>query len=95
MFYTGFFGFIWFLAFSLMKPSMKRGVLLVFFGGLVLLIGVSRIYVGEHWASDVVGAYLLATLSLGGHHLVLSLGQDPLLRSPAGRGRSPARTCSD
>ena len=32
MFYTAFFGFIWFLAFSLMKPSMKRGVLLVFFG---------------------------------------------------------------
>lgn len=64
MFYVGFFGFVWFLAFSLMKPSFKRGLLLVFFGGLVLLIGISRIYVGEHWASDVVGAYLLATLTL-------------------------------
>jgi undecaprenyl-diphosphatase len=38
--------------------------LLVFFGGLVILIGISRIYVGEHWASDVLGAYLLATLTL-------------------------------
>ncbi len=64
MFYLGFFGFVWFLAFSLMKPSLKRGLLLIFFGGLVALIGISRIYVGEHWASDVLGAYLLGTLTL-------------------------------
>ena len=64
MFYLGFFGFVWFLAFSLLKPSWKRGLLLVFFGGLVMLIGISRIYVGEHWASDVLGSYLLGTLTL-------------------------------
>jgi membrane-associated phospholipid phosphatase len=64
MFYLGFFGFVWFLSFSLLKPSWKRGLLLVFFGGLVMLIGVSRIYVGEHWASDVLGSYLLGTLTL-------------------------------
>ncbi len=63
-FYMGFFGFIWFLAFTLLKPSWKRTLLLVIFGGLIVLIGISRIFLGEHWASDVLGGYLLGSLTL-------------------------------
>jgi membrane-associated phospholipid phosphatase len=64
MHYLGFWGFIGFLVFSLMKPSLKRSFLLTLIGIPIALIGISRIYLGEHWASDVLGAYLLGSLTL-------------------------------
>ena len=64
MFYLGFFGFVGFLAFTLLKPSLKRSLILGFLVFMIVLIGISRIYLGEHWASDVLGAYLLGSLCL-------------------------------
>ncbi len=64
MFYVGFFGFIWFLVFTILKHSWWRTLLLILFGALIALIGISRIYLGQHWASDVLGAYLLGGLTL-------------------------------
>lgn len=64
MFYVGFFGFIWFLVYTLLKRSWRRTAMLIFLGIFIALVGVSRIYLGQHWASDVLGAYLLGTLTL-------------------------------
>src|SRR5215211_3605847 len=64
MFYVGFFGFTWFLVYTLLKRSWKRTSLLVLLGVFIALVGMSRIYLGQHWASDVLGAYLLGSLTL-------------------------------
>jgi membrane-associated phospholipid phosphatase len=39
-------------------------ILMIILGGMILLIGPSRIYVGEHWFSDVLGALLLGLIWL-------------------------------
>jgi membrane-associated phospholipid phosphatase len=61
---TAFCGFLTFLSYTLLKPSLGRTALLVSFGLLIALMGPSRIYQGQHWFSDVMGAYLLGTLWL-------------------------------
>jgi len=62
--YTAFFGFLLFLGYTLLRLSLTRTCILVVFGGLVALVGLSRIYLGDHWASDVAAAYLLGSLWL-------------------------------
>ena len=57
-------GYLAFLAFTLLKPSWGRTVITSFLGLLIILMGLSRIYLGHHWFSDVMGAYLLGSLWL-------------------------------
>ena len=42
-----------------------RTALLVVSALFVVLVGPSRVYLGDHWASDVLGAYLLSGLLVG------------------------------
>jgi len=64
LYFTAFFGFLAFLTYTLVEHTGWRWLLLVIFGGMVVLIGPSRIYEGQHWASDVLGAYLLGSVWL-------------------------------
>ncbi len=64
LFFMTFFGFLAFLAFTLLKPAWGRSLIIAICIGLILLIGFSRIYLGAHWASDVIAAYLLGSVWL-------------------------------
>jgi membrane-associated phospholipid phosphatase len=57
-------GFLAFLAFTLLQHSKLRTAILVFAGVLIALMGPSRIYLGHHWFSDVMGAYVFGSLWL-------------------------------
>lgn len=75
LFFTTFFGFLLFLAYTLLKHSWWRTLLLVILVGMVALIGPSRIYVGQHWASDVVASYLLGSVWLALSVLIYRWGK--------------------
>ena len=61
---TAFCGFLVFLCFTLLKSSPGRTAMLVALSLLIALMGPSRIYLGQHWFSDVMGAYLFGSLWL-------------------------------
>ncbi len=61
LFYVGCYGFIFYLLYTHLKAGKIKSVLLSIVGFLLLGIGPSRIYVGAHWFSDTLGAYLIGT----------------------------------
>ncbi|MFI5273834.1 MAG: phosphatase PAP2 family protein [Ktedonobacterales bacterium] len=62
--YTIFYGFLAFVLISSFKSSWLRNSLIVVCLALIALIGISRVYLGEHWLTDVLGGYLLGGLVL-------------------------------
>jgi membrane-associated phospholipid phosphatase len=58
--YTTLFGFLFYLTYShLDKRSPVRMILLDFFALMIVLVGFSRVYMGQHWASDALAGYAL------------------------------------
>ena len=66
MAYLAFWGFLFSLGVILFKGNRWWRIALLIVPALfVVLVGPSRIYLGDHWASDVLGAYLIGGVWLG------------------------------
>src|SRR5947209_10601778 len=66
MAYVAFWGLLFSFGIILFKGNhWWRTALLIISGLFVVLVGPSRIYLGDHWASDVLGAYMIGGLLLG------------------------------
>ncbi len=70
--YVMLFGLLMWLAYRCMRPGALRTLTLVGMGLLIGLVGVSRIYLGAHWLTDVVGAYLAGAACLAWAMWVIS-----------------------
>jgi membrane-associated phospholipid phosphatase len=62
--YLTVFGFLMYLLLRVPQRVLWQNIVLVILGLMIALIGVSRIYSGEHWFSDVVGGYLFGIMGL-------------------------------
>lgn len=78
--FVGFYGILIYFSFKLVKPAGWRAFLVTVFGAMIASVGPSRIYVGAHWPSDVLGGYIL-----GGAWLLLAIALYE--RSLKGRGQ--------
>lgn len=64
--YVGVYGTLAYLVTTLIRPAWIRKPVVALCGGLIALVGPSRIYLGHHWLTDVTASYLLGTSYLLG-----------------------------
>lgn len=57
--YLGVYGFLAYLAANSCLPRWARRLSVTALGGLLALVGPSRIYLGHHWPTDTLASYLL------------------------------------
>lgn len=65
LFAVGLYGFLLFLVFTQLKDELLlKKVLIAALSLPLIFMGLSRIYLGAHWFSDVLGAYLIGYIWL-------------------------------
>jgi membrane-associated phospholipid phosphatase len=62
--YVSFLGFAFFLVYAILPRTRWRHAALGALAALIILVGPSRVYLGHHWASDVLGSYGLGAACL-------------------------------
>ena len=60
----GFYGFIIYLINKNIKNKKIKIPLIIILGLLILFIGISRIYLGVHYFTDVIGGFIIAIIYL-------------------------------
>ena len=75
LFFVVFFGFFAYLAWMHFAGRVRM-IVITICAALIVLIGPSRIFLGAHWASDVIGSYIIGTIWL----FVLILAYQEVMR---------------
>lgn len=71
------YGFLIYYVYHKIKNKKLKIFLIILLTSLIVLIGLSRIYVGVHYPSDVLGGYVLSLLVL----LLVVLGVDKYVKN--------------
>jgi membrane-associated phospholipid phosphatase len=85
--YIVFYGLLFYFVYVRARRGWPRTVLLLVFATIVGLVGPSRIYLGHHWVSDVLGGYALGAAYL---LLLLEIHRWFVLPSPVRHDRPAA-----
>ena len=60
----GFYGLLIYYIYKNIESKKLKNTLIAILSLLILLIGISRIYVGLHYATDVIGGYIIGIIYL-------------------------------
>lgn len=55
-----FYGYLIYLIYKYVKNKYIKWISIIFLSILICLIGISRIYLGVHYTSDVLGGFLIS-----------------------------------
>ena len=83
--FTVFYGFLAVALITCWRSSWWRNSLIACCAALIALVGLSRIYLGEHWLTDVIAGYLI-----GGVFLVALVAVYHRMRARQGGPPAPA-----